>query len=212
VRYPNSLSVPRPLQTTYDAIASLTDSFCADHLGDEYRDLARAMTAALCRKRPSPLLSGQARTWSCGIIYLLGQINFLSAKASQPFMTMADVCAAFGVGQSTASAKAHAISDALSAHSMDPRWMLRALIDRTPRVWVAEVNGFLVDLRDMPREVQVIAYNKGIIPFVPADQKERPSLADLMKGARGAIDSGVADLASNPEHLSDFGRHDRISE
>jgi hypothetical protein len=30
-------------------------------------------------------------------------------------------------------------------------------------VWTAEVNGFLVDLRDMPREVQVIAYDKGMI-------------------------------------------------
>ncbi len=86
-------------------------------------------------------------------------------------MATADVCAAFGVGQSTASAKARVISDALGAHRMDPRWTLRSLIDRNPLVWMAEVNGFLVDLRDMPREVQVIAYNKGMIPYVPADQE-----------------------------------------
>jgi hypothetical protein len=48
--------------------------------------------------------------------------------------------------------------------------MLRSVIDRNPLVWMAEVNGFLVDLRDMPREVQVIAYDKGMIPYVPADQ------------------------------------------
>jgi Domain of unknown function (DUF6398) len=54
------------------------------------------MTAALCRKRPSPMGSGRQRTWACGIIYLLGQLNnFLSDKATQPHMTMADVCAAF---------------------------------------------------------------------------------------------------------------------
>ena len=40
-----------------------------------------------------------------------------------------------------------------------------------PLVWMAEVNGFLVDLRDMPREVQVIAYDKGMIPYVPAGQE-----------------------------------------
>jgi len=28
----------------------------------------------------------------------------------------------------------------------------------------------LVDLRDMPREVQVIAYEKGMIPYIPIDQ------------------------------------------
>jgi hypothetical protein len=26
-------------------------------------------------------------------------------------------------------------------------------------------------LRDMPRDVQVIAYEKGMIPYIPADQK-----------------------------------------
>jgi uncharacterized protein DUF6398 len=79
---------------TYDAVAALTDTFCCDKLNDEYRGLARAMTAALCRKRPSPLTSGQRRTWACSIIYVLGQINFLSDKATPPYMAMAEVCAA----------------------------------------------------------------------------------------------------------------------
>jgi hypothetical protein len=43
-------------------------------------------------------------TWACGIIHVLGQLNFLSDPASQPYMTMAEVAAGFGVGQSTASA------------------------------------------------------------------------------------------------------------
>ena len=38
----------------------------------------------LCRKRPSPFASGQPRTWACGIIYVLGQLNFLSDKSSRP--------------------------------------------------------------------------------------------------------------------------------
>jgi hypothetical protein len=44
---------------------------------------------------------------------------------------------------------------------------------------MAEVNGMLVDLRHMPREVQEIAFQKGMIPYIPADQEqgpERPSL------------------------------------
>jgi len=35
------------------------------------------------------------------------------------------------------------------------------------------VNGLLVDLRDMPREVQEIAFEDGLIPYIPADRKER---------------------------------------
>jgi hypothetical protein len=80
-------------------------------------------------------------TWACSIIYVLGQINFLSDKTTQPYMAMADVCAAFSVGQSTASAKARVISDALHAHRMDPAWMLPSLVDQNPLVWMAKVNG-----------------------------------------------------------------------
>ena len=86
-------------------------------------------------------------------------------------MSMADVCATFRVGQSTASSKARIISDALHTHRMDPTWMLASLIDQNPLVWLAEVNGMLVDLRETPREVQVIAFEKGMIPYIPADRE-----------------------------------------
>ena len=85
-------------------------------------------------------------------------------------MTTADLCAAFGVGQSTASAKARVISLALKTHQLDPKWSLQRLLDANPLVWMAEVNGILVDLRHMPREVQEIAFHKGIIPYIPADR------------------------------------------
>jgi hypothetical protein len=166
-----SIAVPKAAQAIYDAVVAQTDTFCRDHLNDEYRDLARAMTATLSRKRPNPLASGQVRTWACGIIYTLGQLNFLADKASQPHMTMAAVCAAFGVGESTAGAKAKTIRGALHTNRMDPAWMLRGIVERNPMVWLAEVNGLLVDLRDMPREVQVTAFEKGMIPYVPADQQ-----------------------------------------
>ena len=34
------------------------------------------------------------------------------------------------------------------------------------------MNGLLVDLRSVPREVQQIAFDKGMIPYIPADHKE----------------------------------------
>jgi hypothetical protein len=109
VKLNRSKSVPKNMQTTYEVMAGLTDAFCNQHLNAEYRELAQDMAAALCRKRPSPVPSGQPQTWACGIIYLLGQINFLSDRSTQPSMRMADVCAAFGISQSTASAKARTI-------------------------------------------------------------------------------------------------------
>jgi hypothetical protein len=90
-------------------------------------------------------------------------------------MTMADLCAGFGVGQSTASAKARVISQALDTSRLNPEWSLPSLLDQNPLVWMAEVNGFLVDLRDMPREVQEIAFEKGLIPYIPADREHDPA-------------------------------------
>jgi hypothetical protein len=43
----------------------------------------------------------------------------------------------------------------------------------------------------------------------PRKTRRPPSLAGLTRRARGMIDSGVPDLASNPEHLAGFGRDAR---
>ena len=43
----------------------------------------------------------------------------------------------------------------------------------------------------------------------PRQSHRRRSLAALMKGARGAVDSGVPDLASNPKYLAGFGHDGR---
>jgi hypothetical protein len=166
-------SVPKGMLPIYERIVSLTDDVCDRHLNSEYRDLARAMTGALCRKRPSPLTSGQPRTWAGGIVYVLGRINFLDDRSFPPHMTTADLCTAFEVGESTVHAKARVIEKALGTRPFDPKWTLPSLIGRNPLVWMAELNGLLVDLRTMPREVQEVAFAKGIIPYIPADRQDR---------------------------------------
>ena len=40
-------------------------------------------------------------------------------------------------------------------------------------------------------------------------KSRRPSLAGLTRRARGIVDSGIPDLASNPRYLAGFGRDDR---
>lgn len=40
----------------------------------------------------------------------------------------------------------------------------------------------------------------------PRGERAQPSLEKLMAPARGVVDSGITDLASNPKHLKDFGR------
>jgi hypothetical protein len=80
---------------------------------------------------------------------------------------------AFEVGESTVHAKARTIEKALGTQPFDPQWMLPSLAEKNPLMWMAEVNGLLVDLRNMPREVQEIAFEDGMIPYIPADRKDR---------------------------------------
>ena len=108
-----SNSVPKAMQPVYEKIVTLTDDVCERRLNPEYREMARTMTLALCRKRPSPLVSGQPRNWACGIVYVLGKVNFLGDASFSPHMTMADLCAAFGVSESATHAKARVIDQAL---------------------------------------------------------------------------------------------------
>ncbi len=167
---PESGKVPERMRLTFDAVVALTDDFCKNHLNDEYAQLARKVTAALCRKRPSPLERGRLDSWACGIVYALGTVNFLFDKTQEPHMSATELCQKFGVSASNGSAKGKAVREALDMFQLHPDWCLPSLIHDNPLVWILEVNGLAVDVRMMPYEVQKIAYEKGLIPYIPADE------------------------------------------
>ncbi len=166
-----SEKVPKNMQNVFEATVALTDEFSKHHLNDEYAQLARYATAALCRKRPSPLASGRPNTWACGIIYALGFVNFLFDKSQEPYINATDLCKSFGVSKSTGSARSKVVRDTLSMMQLDPNWCLPSKLDDNPMAWMIMVNGLVVDARQLPREIQEVAYKKGIIPYIPADRE-----------------------------------------
>jgi hypothetical protein len=167
-----SVKVPQGWEATYAALTGMTDRFCVEHLDQEYADLARSVIAALCRKRPSPLTSGNAQTWACAVLYALGQINFLSDKSVKPFMAMADLCGHFGIAASTGGNKAKLVRKALGMRPFDHRWTLPSRLNSSSLPWMIEVGGIVVDARTLPFAVQEIAARKGLIPYVyqPTDE------------------------------------------
>jgi len=166
-RVSKSENVPEKMKPIYDAIVSLTDEVCKKHLNEEYATLARQATAALARKRLSLLLQGKANSWACGIVYALGYVNFLFDKSQQPYMNATDLCKAFGLSASTGATKSKAVRDALNMVQMDPNWCLPSKLEDNFLAWHIMVNGFIVDARSMPLEVQEEACRKGLIPYVP---------------------------------------------
>ena len=159
--------VPAGMRPAYESVVGISDEFCREHLTAEYAELCRGMAEVLCRMRPSPLSKGRPKTWAAGIIYALGRVNFLFDKTQDPHVSAAELCALLGVGQSTASAKSSQVWDALDLIQLDPRWCLPSRLADNPLAWLVEVNGMVVDVRWLPREVQEEAYRKGLIPFLP---------------------------------------------
>lgn len=160
-------SVRQAMRPIFEAVVARTDAFCKEHLDEEYAQLSRKLAAALGRKRPSPLTSGKVEVWACAIVYELGNVNFLFDKTQTPHTTSGELCEWFGVSQRTASDKARMIRNALRIEPFDPRWWRPSRMDDNPVAWMIELNGFIVDVRREPREIQEEAYRRGLIPYLP---------------------------------------------
>ena len=174
---PKAKPVPKPpsreeKDEALGVIIGLIDQFCKEHLNEEYAVLCRKLAEKLARKRPSPLLSGSPNAWASGIVRTVGWVNFLHDKSQTPYMRLTDIDAEFGISESSGAAKLAAIRKMLKIHQLDPNWTLPSRLDDNPMVWMLEVNGFMMDVRHAPREVQEIAFNKGLIPYIPADRKQ----------------------------------------
>jgi Domain of unknown function (DUF6398) len=153
-------------------IIGLIDQFWKEHLNEEYAVLCRKVAEKLARKRPSPLLHGSPNAWASGIVRAVGGVNFLHDKSQTPYMHSTDIDYYLGTSPSSGAAKLAAIRKMLKMYQLDPNWTLPSRLDDNPMAWMLQVNGFMVDLRHAPREVQEIAFNKGLIPYIPADRQQ----------------------------------------
>ncbi|MHB1426915.1 MAG: DUF6398 domain-containing protein [Gemmataceae bacterium] len=169
-------AVPKPpskeqKDEAVQVVIGLIDQFCKEHLNDEYAVLCRKLAEKLGRKRPSPLLHGSPNAWASGIVRAVGGVNFLHDKSQTPYMRSTDIDYYLGTSPSSGAAKLAAIRKMFKMYQLDPNWTLPSRLEDNPMVWMLQVNGFMVDVRYAPREVQEIAFKKGLIPYIPADRQ-----------------------------------------
>ncbi len=153
----------------FSDISSLVEMFCREHLNEEYTNLCKQLFAKLARKRPSPFASGKPNTWACGIIRTVGWVNFLDDSSTKPYMKLTAIDKALGVGESTGQGKCMAIRRMLKLQQFAPEWTLPSRLDKNPMAWMLSINGFIVDVRHATRDVQEVAFKKGLIPYLPAE-------------------------------------------
>ena len=165
------LHVPAALRARVREIVELTDATCAGRLDSEYAELCRRLIAKLARTCPSPIERGEARVWAAGVIYAIGQNNFLFDSSQTPHLSAGELSDLLRVPKSTMAGKAKRIRDAVRLDApMDPEFSRAELLADHPLAWLVEVDRLIVDARMLPPELQAEAERCGLIPGPPLDQ------------------------------------------
>jgi len=165
--------IPKAMAAKFAGITALIDPFCARYLNEEYRQMIHRAVGALARKRPSPLATGKESVWAAAAVHAVGLVNFLDDPIQNPHCTPKVLFEFFGIAQSTGQNKSKGIRDTLNMDPLSPEWTLPSRLADNPMVWMLQVNGLLIDIRQAPIELQRLAHEKGLIPFVPADRQEK---------------------------------------
>ncbi len=160
-----------------EQIVALTDVVCLNHLQPserEYKAYCHVLAACCCQPG-SPVVEGRGKpeSWAAGILWTLGMVNFLDDKSFEPVMSGKQVARAFGVSVATMQAKSREIREGLDIRQCDPEWTLPSVLDKNPLAWIVETeDGLLLDIRHLPREQQQIAFDRGMIPYVPTGAED----------------------------------------
>jgi hypothetical protein len=193
-------------------LIELTDGFCRQRLKPleaEFIVCCRMLAAACCQKG-TPIVEGRAKakSWAAAIVYTIGWVNFLSDPGFEPTLSGEDMAAGFGLSVGTMQRRSVEIREGLEIIRLDPNWTLPSRMSENPLIWLVEdQNGLVVDIRMLPREEQVKAFEAGVIPYVPEEPNESMPFAlspeafarfyeELERDKRG---EGIEDL--DPEEL-----------
>ena len=164
------MGVPKAMRAKYDEVATIIVQYCGAYLDDEYRELCLRALEKLCRKRPSPVVTRKPETWAAGIIYAVGRANWIFDKNSPIHMTAEELAAPLRVSKSTASSVAAEIRKWLKIDQFNAEWILPSRMEDNPILWLVEVDGFVLDARSLPIELQEECARLGLIPFVPSQR------------------------------------------
>ncbi|KZX15452.1 DUF6398 domain-containing protein [Methanobrevibacter filiformis] len=94
-------------------LIGMVESFAKEYINEEYAELSVNLVKKLGRKREVPFKRGKLDIWASGVIYALGQVNFLFDKSFKPHVTPDEICGYFNTKKSTVGDKARTIREML---------------------------------------------------------------------------------------------------
>jgi len=135
-------------------LIEMTTGFCDEYLDEDYKQLCEKLIRKMSRKRNVPFLSGRIEIWAAAIVYAIGSINFLFDQSFEPYAGGDDICNYFGVSKSTISQKAKVLRDMFKLGYWDKEFSTSHMMQSSPFSNLVPVNGFIVNKRSLPPEIQ----------------------------------------------------------
>jgi hypothetical protein len=133
--------IPKSMADKFAAITALTDSFCEQHLNDQYRSMIHRVVGVLARKRPSPLLKGRDNVWAAAAVHAVGCSNFLDDPSQSPHCKPKVIYEFFGIAESTGQNKSKEIRDLLNMGTMSPDSTLPSHLADNPMCYLIQFVG-----------------------------------------------------------------------
>lgn len=114
-------------------LIEMVGAFCDAYLDSEYKSLCENLVRKLGRKRDVPFKRGKLENWASGVVYVIGQINYLFDKNFEPYATPDDICKYFKTKKSTASNKARDIRRMLNLKIGNKEFSTQYILDSNVR-------------------------------------------------------------------------------
>ncbi len=130
------MSIPKSMEAIYRQLEPILTAFCEEYLNEDYRRLCLLMLEKLCRKRPSPLLSGRLNTWAAGIVYFICSENNYFQRGIPRRLSAKELAACFDLSASTASGCAAKIRSLCGLKSLSERRWYSYFEDDPENPWL----------------------------------------------------------------------------
>lgn len=105
--------IPKSRRSRFNEIATLIETFAAEHLDDELAGFAIELWARLCRRRAPDCTRGKPGVWAASAIHVIARMNFLFDQSQPVHLTLDTICDFFQTNKTTIGSKATQIEKTL---------------------------------------------------------------------------------------------------
>jgi len=98
-------------QSKNQEVKSLYQSYCKEHLDNEYLKLCDKVNNDLLSVDADVFKRGKSNIWAAAMVWAVGSVNFLGDRSSEPYASLKDICDHFEANTSTVGQKAGMIRE-----------------------------------------------------------------------------------------------------